>query len=319
MKLSRCLRAALVLLVVAGAATPALAQRVVKLVVPYGPGAVLDTVARSFNAELGKVLGATIIVENRPGAGGTVGTTAVAKATDNNTLLLTAASHNLSAQLYKNPGYDPIKDFTGVSYVGNSGFVLAVAGDLGVQTLQDFVKFVKSKPGELNYSSAGNGGATHLGMASFLSKAGLEMQHIPMKATGEAVNEVLAGRVQATIAAVVGLTGFKNNPKIKLLAYTGDKRSRFMPELPTISEAAVPGFAYDTWFALLAPSTLPKAEVEKLHAAMNKVLADPVVQERLARLGMEQGEMSVDELNKMLRVDYDTAGALVKNSGARVE
>lgn len=315
----RSLRAALVLLVVAGAATPAFAQRVVKLVVPYGPGAVLDTVARSFNAELGKALGATVIVENRPGAGGTVGTTAVAKATDNNTLLLTAASHNLSAHLYKNPGYDPIKDFTGVSYVGNSGFVVAAAGDLGVATLQDFVKLAKGKPGELNYSSAGNGGATHLAMASLLSKAGLEMQHIPMKATGEAVNEVLAGRAQATVAAVIGVTGFKSDPRIKLLAYTGDKRSRFMPELPTVSEAAVPGFAYDTWFALLAPASLPKAEVERLHAAMSRVLADPVVQERLARLGMEQSAMSVDELNKMLKADFEAAGALVKSSGARVE
>lgn len=315
----RSLRAALVLLVVAGAATPAFAQRVVKLVVPYGPGAVLDTVARSFNAELGKALGATVIVENRPGAGGTVGTTAVAKATDNNTLLLTAASHNLSAHLYKNPGYDPIKDFTGVSYVGNSGFVVAAAGDLGVATLQDFVKLAKGKPGELNYSSAGNGGATHLAMASLLSKAGLEMQHIPMKATGEAVNEVLAGRTQATVAAVIGVTGFKSDPRIKLLAYTGDKRSRFMPELPTVSEAAVPGFAYDTWFALLAPASLPKAEVERLHAAMSRVLADPVVQERLARLGMEQSAMSVDELNKMLKADFEAAGALVKSSGARVE
>jgi tripartite-type tricarboxylate transporter receptor subunit TctC len=319
MTLSRSFRAALVVLAVAGAATPAFAQRVVKLVVPYGPGAVLDTVARSLNAELGKALGATVIVENRPGAGGTLGTTAVAKATDNNTLLLTAASHNLSAHLYKNPGYDPIKDFTGVSYVGNSGFVLASAGDLGVHTLQDFTKLVKGKPGELNYSSAGNGGATHLGMASFLSKAGLEMQHIPMKATGEAVNEVLAGRVQATMAAVIALTGFKNDPRIKLLAYTGDKRSRFMPELPTVSEAALPGFTYDTWFALLAPLSLPKAEVEKLHAAMNKVLADPAVRERLARLGMEQGAMSVDELNKMLRQDFEAAGALVTSSGARVE
>ena len=319
MKLSRSLRAALVVLAIVGAATPAAAQRVIKLVVPYGPGAVLDTVARSFNAELGKALGATVIVENRPGAGGTVGTAAVAKSADNNTLLLTAASHNLSAHLYKNPGYDPIKDFTGVSYVGNSGFVVAAAGDLGAATLPDFVKLVKGKPGDLNYSSAGNGGATHLGMASLLSKAGLDRQHIPMKSTGEAVNEVLAGRTQATVAAVIGLTGFKSDPRIKLLAYTGDRRSRFMPELPTVSEAAVPGFKYDTWFALLAPASLPKADVEKLHAVMIKVLAEPVVQERLARLGMEQGPMSLDELNQLLKADFEAAGALVKSSGARVE
>lgn len=230
-------RAAAAALLLAGcAASPAFAQRVVKIVVPYGPGAVLDTVARSFNAELGKVLGATVIVENRAGAGGTVGTAAVAKMTDHNTLLMTAASHNFSGHLYRTPGYDPIKDFTGVAYLGISGFVIAAPGDLGVSNLQDFVKLVKSKPGQLNYSSAGNGGATHLGMASFLSKAGAQMQHIPLKSTGESVNEVLASRAQGTMAAVIGVSGFTNDPRIKLLAFTGEKRSRSLPDLPTVPE-----------------------------------------------------------------------------------
>ena len=311
--------AVVALLLAASAAAPLHAQRVVKIVVPYGPGAVLDTVARSFNAELGKVLGATVIVENKAGAGGTIGTTAVARATDNNTLMMTAASHNFSAHLYRNPGYDPIKDFTAVSYVGNSGFVIAVPGGQGINTLQDFVKAAKGKPGQLNYSSAGNGGATHLGMASFLSKAGLELQHIPMKATGEAVSEVIAGRAQATMAAVIGVTAFTNDPRIKLLAYTGEKRSRLVPDLPTVAEAAVPGFNYSTWFALLAPASMPKSDVEKIHAAMNKVLADSAVQERLGRLGMELGTMSLDEVDKMLKADYEAAGALVKASGARIE
>ncbi len=311
--------AALALLLAAGVAAPASAQRVVKLVVPYATGAVLDTVARSFYTELGKELHATVVVENRPGAGGSVGTTAVAKTTDNHTLLMTAASHNFSSHLYRNPGYDPVKDFTGVAYVGNAGFVIAVPGNLGVNTLQEYVRLLKSKPGQLNYSSAGNGGATHLGMAAFLSAAGAQMQHIPTKATGEAVNEVLAGRVEGTVAAVIGLTGFVNDPRIKLLAYTGDKRSRFLPDVPTVAESGVPGFKFDTWFALLAPASMPAAEVDRFHAALTKVLAEPVVQERLARLGMEPGTMSVDELNRMLKADYQAAGALVKSTGARIE
>lgn len=311
--------AVLALLLAAGVVAPASAQRVIKVVVPYATGAVLDTVARSFYTELGKELQATVVVENRPGAGGSVGTTLVSKTTDNNTLLMTAASHNFSGHLYRNPGYDPVKDFTGVAYVGNAGFVIAVPGNLGVGTLPDYVKLLKSKPGQLNYSSAGNGGATHLGMAAFLSAAGAQMQHIPTKATGEAVNEVLAGRVEGTVAAVIGLTGFVNDPRIKLLAYTGAKRSRFLPDVPTVAESGVPGFKFDTWFALLAPSSMPKTEVDKFHVALNKVLAEPVVQERLARLGMEPGVMSVDELNRMLKADYETAGALVKSTGARIE
>ena len=311
--------AAVALVLAAAAATPAFAQRVIKIVVPFGPGAVQDTVARTFNAELGQALGASVVVENRPGAGGTIGTGAVAKATDNNTLVLAAASHTLAGHLYSKLGYDPIKDFTGVAYIGNSGYVIAAPGNLGVNTLADYVKLLKEKRGQLNYASAGNGSATHLGMAYFLARAGAEMQHVPMKSTGDAVNEVLAGRVQGVTSSLIGVAGFKQDPRIKILAYTGTQRSRFMPELPTVAEAGVPGYKFDSWIGVLAPSTMPKAEVERLNAAMNKVLQDPAVQQRLATLGVEGGTMSADEFQRLLRADYESAGVLVKASGARIE
>jgi tripartite-type tricarboxylate transporter receptor subunit TctC len=312
-------RAALALVLAATAASPAFAERVIRIVVPFGPGAVQDTVARTFSQELGQALGATVIVENRPGAGGTVGTMAVAKATDSNTLVLAAASHNLAGHLYSKLGYDPIKDFTGVAYIGNSGYVIAVPGNIGVNTLADYVKLLKAKPGQMNYASAGNGSATHLGMAYFLAKAGAEMQHVPMKSTGDAVNEVLAGRVQGVVPALVGVMGFKSDPRIRLLAYTGAQRSKFLPELPTVAEAGVPGYKFDSWFGLLAPASMPRPEVEKINAAMNKVLADPAVQERLVHLGVEGGTMSVDAFQKLLRADNEQAAVLVKASGARIE
>jgi tripartite-type tricarboxylate transporter receptor subunit TctC len=317
----RLYRSAAVALVLAvAAAAPAFAQRVIRIVVPFGPGAVQDTVARTFNAELGQILNASVIVENRPGAGGTVGTAGVAKANDNNTLVLAAASHTLAGHLYSKLGYDPIKDFTGVAHIGNSGYVIAAPGNLGVNNLADYVKLLKSKPGQLNYASAGNGSATHLGMAYFLAKAGVEMQHVPMKSTGDAVNEVLAGRVQGVTSALIGITAFKQDPRIKLLAYTGTQRSKFLPELPTVAEAGVPGYKFDSWIGVLAPSTMPKAEVDRLNAAINKALADPAVQERLTRLGVETGpSMSSDEFQKLLRADYEAAGVLVKASGARIE
>jgi tripartite-type tricarboxylate transporter receptor subunit TctC len=312
--------AAVALVLAAAAASPAWAQRVIRIVVPFGPGAVQDTVARTFNAELGQILGASVVVENRPGAGGTVGTGAVAKATDNNTLVLAAASHTLAGHLYSKLGYDPIKDFTGVAFIGNSGYVIAAPGSLGVNNLADYVKLLKDKRGQLNYASAGNGSATHLGMAYFLSRAGVEMQHVPMKSTGDAVNEVLAGRVQGVTSALIGITAFKQDPRIKLLAYTGTQRSKFLPELPTVAEAGVPGYKFDSWIGVLAPATMPKAEVERLNAAINKALADPAVQERLSRLGVETGTaMAPDEFQKLLRADWDAAGALVKASGARIE
>jgi tripartite-type tricarboxylate transporter receptor subunit TctC len=311
--------AAMALVLAAAAASPAFAQRVIRLVVPFGPGAVQDTVARTFNAELGQALGASVVVENRPGAGGTVGTGQVAKTTDNNTLVLAAASHTLAGHLYSKLGYDPVKDFTGVAYIGNSGYVIAAPGNLGVNSLADYVKLLKGKPGQLNYASAGNGSATHLGMAYFLARAGVEMQHVPMKSTGDAVNEVLAGRVQGVTSALIGISAFKQDPRIKMLAYTGAKRSKFLPELPTVAEAGVPNYKFDSWFAVLAPSTMPRAEVERLNAAINKVLADPAVQERLTRLGVEPGTMSVDSLQQLLRADNESAAMLVKTSGARIE
>ena len=319
MQFRRFHRAAFALALAAVAAMPAHAERVIRIVVPFGPGAVQDTIARTFNAELGQQLGATVIVENRPGAGGTVGTAIAAKATDNNTLVLAAASHTLAGHLYSKLAYDPIKDFTGVAYVGNTGYVIAAPGNLGVNSLADYVKLVKSQPGKLNYASAGNGSATHLGMAYFLARAGAEMQHVPMKSTGDAVNEVLAGRVQGVTSSLIGVTGFKNDPRMKILAYTGSQRSKFMPELPTVAEAGVPGYKFDSWIGVLAPASLPRAEAEKINAAMQKVLALPAVQERLANLGVEPGTMSVDAFQALLKADYEQAGVLVKASGARIE
>lgn len=314
------LRATAVLALAAAAAAPASAQRVIRIVVPFGPGAVQDTIARAFNNELGKELGASVIVENRAGAGGTIGTSAVAKATDNNTLVLAAASHTLAGHLYSKLDYDPIRNFTGVANVGNVGYVIAAPGNMNVSTLADYVKAVKAQPGKLNYASAGNGSATHLGMAYFLAKAGAEMQHVPMKSTGDAVNEVLAGRVQGVTSSLIGVVGFRGDPRMKILAYTGTQRSKFMPELPTVAEAGVPGYKFDSWIGVLAPSSLPKAEADKLNAAINKVLQDPAVQQRLATLGVEvAGNQTVDQFQKLLKDDFDSAGAIVKASGARIE
>lgn len=301
-------------------ATSAHAQRVIRIVVPFGPGAVQDTVARAISNELGVALGASVIVENKAGAGGTLGTATVAKSpADGNTLVLAAASHHIAGHLYAKLPYDPVKDFVGVAYLGNSGYVIAAPGSMAVNNLADYVREIKAKPGQLNYASAGNGSATHLGMAGFLAKAGLQMQHIPMKSTGDAVNEVLAGRVQGVAAALIGVTGFKGDPRLKLLAYTGPKRSKFLPDLPTVAEGGVPGYTFDSWIGLLAPAGLPKAEIERINNAVQKVMADPAVQERFARFGTETGSMAPEDFQKLLRADYDNAGAIVKASGAKID
>jgi len=303
-----------------GLQTNAFAQRVIRIVVPFGPGAVQDTVARTFSNELGQLLGATVVIDNRAGAGGTIGTASVAKsAPDGNTLVMAAASHTLAGHMYAKLGYDPIKDFAPVSMLGYSGYVIAAPASMGVSNLADYIRLVKSKPKQLNYASAGNGSATHLGMASFLAKAGLEMQHIPMKSTGDAVNEVLADRVQGVTGATIGLVGFRQDSRVKLLAYTGSKRSKFLPDVPTVSESGLTGFRFDSWFGLLAPAGTPKVEIDKINAAFQKAIADPAVQERLARVGLEVSTASPEEFLAILRADWESAAAIVKASGARVE
>ena len=296
------------------------AQRLIRIIVPFGPGAVQDTIARAINNELGQALGASVIVENRAGAGGTVGSAIVAKSpADGNTLVLAAASHHIVGHMYKNLPYDPLKDFVGVAYLGNSGYVVVAGGGLNAGNTREFLSAVKAKPGGYNYASAGNGSATHLGMASFLARSGLEMQHIPMKSTGDAVNELLAGRVQAVTSATIGVIQFRNDPRIKFIAYTGRTRSRFLPELPTAAESGLPGYEFDSWIGLLAPAGLPKAELERINQAVTKVMADPAIQERFTRLGVETKAISTDDFQKLLRADWDTAAQIVKSSGATVE
>jgi len=260
------------------------------------------------------------VIENRAGAGGTVGTAQVARAKpDGNTLVLAAASHNIAGYLYKNLSYDPYKDFTGVAYIGNTGYIILASASLNAKNTAEFIQAVKAKPGAYDYASAGNGSASHLGMASFLTAAGAQMQHIPMKSTGDAVTELLAGRVQAVTAATIGVTAYRNDPRVTFLAYTGKTRSRFAPDLPTVAESGLPGYAFDSWLGLLAPAGIAAADRDKINTAVNKVLADPKVQSRLASLGVEAEAKSAAQFQALLKADFEAAGKVVSASGARVE
>ena len=296
------------------------AERLIKIIVPFGPGAVQDTVARTFSNELGQSLGATVIIENHAGAGGTIGTNLVAKAApDGNTLLMAAASQTLAGHLYEKLPYDPVKDFSTVSLVGYSGYVIAAPSGLAVKDIKEYIAYIKARPGQYYYASAGNGSASHLGMASFLSRAGLQMQHIPMKSTGDAVNEVLANRVQGVTSATIGVVGFRQDARIKLLAYTGAKRSQFLPELPTVAESGLSGYSFDSWMGLLGPANISKVQLDLINNAMIKVLSEPAVQDRLLRLGLEIQTASPEEFERILRQDWINAGVIVKASGAKLE
>jgi tripartite-type tricarboxylate transporter receptor subunit TctC len=313
----------LIALLLALAATACLAQTsqgVIRIVVPFAAGGVQDILARSFNAELGALLGRSVIVENRTGAGGTIGNASVAKAPpDGHTLLLAAASHTITGSLYAKLPYHPISDFTGVAHIGSVDYVLMINASVPAKSLKEFINYSKDHRGELNYASAGNGSATHLSMAYLASLAGLDMVHVPLKSTAEAINEVIAGRAHAVIASNIGALPFATDTRVRMLGVTGSKRSRFLSELPTLAESGAGGYEFDSWLGLLGPAGMPRAVVDQLNAAMATLLNDPLILDRLARQGIEPRTLSPDAFNALLRADFAKMARVVKISGARID
>lgn len=296
------------------------AQPVARIVVPFAAGGVQDIIARTLSADFGAKIGRTVIVENRTGAGGTIGNASVAKsANDGATLLLAAASHTITGHVYARLPYHPIRDFTPVAHIGNVDYVLMINGELPAKTVQEFVALLKKNPGKYNYASAGNGSATHLSMAYFASLAGVEMVHIPFKATNEAVQEVITGRAHAVTASTIGALPFARDSRVRMLGVSGAKRSRFAPELPTIAESGLPGYAFDSWIGLLGPADLPKATVEQMNAAIAALLKDATVLDRLAKQGVVPLAMSPEAFGKLLQDDYSRMERIVKAAGARID
>ena len=296
------------------------ATRVEKIVVPFAAGGVQDLLARAISVELAAALGQTVIIENRPGAGGTVGTGFVAKAPpDGATMVMAAASHNIAGSLYTKLAYDPRKDFAPMAHIGTADYVLMIHPDVPAKTAAEYIRYAKANPGKLNYATAGVGSATHLSMAYFNGLAGIDVVHVPLKATGEAINEVISGRAHAVIAASIGALAFAKDSRIRLIGVTSPKRSKYLPDVPTIGESGLPGYQFDSWFGLLGPAGTPAAEVNRVNAAMAKLLKDPVILERLDKQGIEPLAMSNADFAKLLAVDYERMAGVVKASGARIE
>jgi tripartite-type tricarboxylate transporter receptor subunit TctC len=294
--------------------------KTIRIVVPFAAGGVQDILARSISVEMGHALGQTVIVENRAGAGGTIGTSYVAKAeADGTVMVMAAASHNIAGSLYTKLNYDPQKDFVPFAHVGSASYVLMVHPDVPAKTAAEYIRYAKANPGKLNYATAGVGSATHLSMAYFNGLAGIDVVHVPLKATGEAINEVISGRAHAVIAASIGALAFAKDTRIRLLGVTSLKRSKYLPELPTIAESGLPGYEFDSWFGLLGPVATPPAEATRINNAMAKLLKDPLILERLDKQGIEPRAMNNSEFHKLLTSDYGRMAAVVKASGAKVD
>ena len=295
-------------------------QRVARIVVPFAAGGVQDLLARAMTNELALALGQTVIIDNKPGAGGTVGTGYVAKsAPDSGVMVMAAASHNISGSLYNKLSYDPQKDFAPLAHIGNAGYVLMINPDVPAKNAAEFIRYAKANPGKMNYATAGVGSATHLSMAYFNGLAGIDLVHVPLKATGEAINEVISGRAHAVIAASIGALAFAKDSRIRLIGVTSPKRSKYLPEVPTIAESGLPGYQFDSWFGLLGPAGTPAADINRVNAAMGKLLKDPVILERLDKQGIEPAFMNNTDFARLLAQDYERMAKVVKASGAKVE
>jgi tripartite-type tricarboxylate transporter receptor subunit TctC len=301
------------------AVLPSLATgQVIRIVVPFAAGGAREVLARTFNSELGAALGQTAIIDNRPGAGGAIGTAYVAKAApDGKTLIFAASSHNLTALLGATPPYDPIADFAAVANIGMQSYVLMASASIPAKTTPEFLAYARANPGKLNYASAGHGSSTHVAMAYLATLAGLSMVHIPFKSSQDAVNDVLAARSHAVIVPNVGALPFAKDARIRILGVTSRERSPFLPAVPPVAES-LPGYEFDSWFGLLAPAGTPRAVVERINAEVGKLLRDPVILKRLASQGVVPRPLSPEAFARLVREDYEETAKMVKTVG-RIE
>lgn len=294
-------------------------SRPVRILVPLGAGGFADVPARLLAPTLAKELGGTFFVENKAGAGSTIGAAEIARsAADGTSFLFTATPHVISAHLYKKLQYDALKDFAPVALVASGPYVLAVHPSLGAKSVKELIALAKKEPGKIDFASSGNGSAQHLVGAMFATMAGIDLNHVPYKGSSQAMQDVLAGRVKVTFAGVPNVLNQVRGGRLLALGVTGDKRWPDMPEVPTIAEAGVPGYEASLWLCLLAPAGTPEAIVNKMSAAIGKALHDPDTVQKLRVAGIAPTYMDAKEFAPFLRAEYDKWGKVVKDTGATV-
>ncbi|MBI3069257.1 MAG: tripartite tricarboxylate transporter substrate binding protein [Betaproteobacteria bacterium] len=313
------LAAALLLGATGAAHSQAYPYKPLRIIIPFGAGGAQDIVARSFNVELANALGQPVIVDNRPGAGGVVGTVAAAKSTpDGYTLLLAGVSHQINGFLYAKPPYNPLQDFTPLSYVGSTGYVLLVPAALPVKSVAELIRHAKSRPGELNYASAGVGSAIHLSMAYLASLAGIDMLHVPLKSGADVLIELIAARTQATTVPINVARPYAQEQRLRMLAVTGPRRSKFLPHLPTVAESGIPGYEFESWLGLLGPAGMPRNAVERIDSEMARLLQSPAILERLNRQGVESATLTSAQFAERLGKEQSRWADIVKRSGVKL-
>jgi tripartite-type tricarboxylate transporter receptor subunit TctC len=292
----------------------------IRMVVPFTPGSGTDIIARTVGDAMSKSLGQPIIVENKPGAGGTIGAAQVARSeADGYTLLIHSSGHALNPAIYTNLSYDTLKDLSGITPLAALPNVMVVPPQRGWKTVADALGAARAKPGGLNYASAGQGSATHLNAEKFKLQAGLDAVHIPFKGTPEAINEVIGGRIDWFFSPLSSALGLIKDGKLQALAVSTPNRAPTLPQVPTTVEAGVPGSEYIFWVGLLVPSATPVALQKRLHEEATKALESVDVKEKMAKLGADPFLLSSEAFNAFIRAEIESAARIAKAAGLKAQ
>jgi tripartite-type tricarboxylate transporter receptor subunit TctC len=292
----------------------------IRYIVPVAAGGGNDMIARVVTERWGKAIGQTFVVENQGGGGGVIASVATARAAPDGYTLMQGyvATHGTTPATRRVP-YDAIRDFTPIGMIGGTPNALVVNAAVPAKTLAEFIDYAKKNPGKLTYGSAGLGSATHLNMELFKSMAGVDILHVPYKGSTQARQDVLSGQVNLAMDGLLPVQPLIKDGRLRALALTSSRRAQSNPEIPTIAEAGVPGYASDTWYGLLAPAKTPKEIIAKLQHAAVKGLHSPEVRERFAKLGAEAVGNTPEEFARLLAQEQKTWTRVVKDSGAKAE
>lgn len=318
------LRLLLLILCALGLSAAASAQsyptRTITIVVPFPAGGSADTLARLLGARLSEKFGQPVVIDNKPGAGGNIGTDFVAKAnSDGYTLLLAPSSIAIAPHLYKRLAYDPIKDFAPVTLIGNIPMAVVVTPKFPAKSIKELIALAKEKPGTIDYASAGNGTTNHLAVEQFKQITGIDLVHVPYRGNPLAVLDVIGGRVSVFFDFVLTALPHIRDGKVRVLATTGLKRSEVLPDVPTVNESGVPGFEAGTWFGIYAPAKTPKDIVDKLNTETLAAIADPAIEKRLKGLGVDIIAKGPKELGDLTKSDLEKWGPIVQKAGVKLD
>jgi tripartite-type tricarboxylate transporter receptor subunit TctC len=306
------------------AALPALAQtwpaKTVKIIVPFPAGGPTDVLTRFLADKLGGQLGQPVIVENKPGAGGSIGADIVAKSpADGYTLVMaTASTHSIGPYLGKLP-YDPVKDFTPIVWVGNATNLMVVSNHVPANSVKELIELARKDPGKLNYATSGVGTISHLTSELFASMAGVKLTHVPYKGTQQSIPDLMSGQVSILFDNIMTAQPNVKAGKVKALAISSPKRSPLVPDVPTVAESGLPGFQSVVWFGLLGPAGTPKAVVDRVNAEMNRALQLPDIQARFTQMGFEPAGGSAADFSQAMQRDAEKWSKVIRDAGVKPE